>query len=70
MNEMNVQIYEQELNDDGKLAIIIGGLNSDKPKEYLDKVVEKYVSGKTYNEFIDSHLNNPWIRVVITGIND
>lgn len=33
MEQFNdIEIYEQDLNGDGKLAILIGGLNQDNPK--------------------------------------
>jgi hypothetical protein len=67
---MTVQIFEKELEKNSKIAIFIGGLNSDNPKGILDKAVAKYVNEGSYAEFIDSHLDNPWIRVVITNINE
>lgn len=66
---MKVQIYKQELNGGGELVIIIGGLGSENPKAILDKAVKTLTCDEAYNEFIDIHLDNPWIRVVIMGIN-
>ena len=71
MEQFNdIEIYEQDLNGDGKLAILIGGLNQDNPKAYMDAVVSKYVDDKMYNEFIEEPLDNPWVRVIIFGINN
>lgn len=70
-----VEIFEQELTDSskkkvGKLAIIRGGLNTDNPTAIMNNAVSKYVANKGYNEFVEVHLDNPWVRVIIGGIND
>ncbi len=67
---MKVKIFEQDLTSGGKLAILIGGMDSVEPKNDMDKVVSKYVDGNTYNDFVDYHLDNPWVRVVIQGMNE
>lgn len=36
----------------------------------MDAVVSKYVDDKMYNEFIEEPLDNPWVRVIIFGINN
>ena len=66
----DVQIYEQELPNGGTLAILRGGLKNENPVVYMDCVVSDYVKGKLYNEFIEEYLDNPWVRVIITGINE
>jgi len=70
-----VEIFEQNLLDAqnnivGKLTILRGGFYSDNPSQFMDAVVNKYVEGKLYNQFIEKFLDNPWVRVIITGIND
>lgn len=66
----DVEIIETELAGGGKVAILRGGFKSPDPKAYMDKVVADYVNGNIYNEFLEEHLDTPWVRVVITGIND
>lgn len=71
----DVQIYEQELfnhdNDNvGKLAILRGGLKSDNPTALMNSAVSEYVESKDYNEFVEIHLDNPWVRVIVSGINE
>jgi len=71
----DVKIFEEYLNDDsgnekGKVAILVGGMNSDNPKEFMDGAVSKYVGRTGHNQFVEIHLDNPWTRVLVRGIND
>ncbi len=73
MNISDVKIFEHNLgtgNVTGKIAILFGGLSASNPKSYMDKVVNEYVGNNPYTQFIDIHLDNPWLRVVISGINE
>ena len=74
-----IEIFEQKLyNKDskgeneeiGKIAILKGGIGASNPKAVMDKAVDKYVAYEPYTQFVDIHLDNPWVRVVIKGIND
>ncbi len=69
-----IEIFEQELkNGDktvGKVAILRGGLNTDNPTAIMNDAVSTYVGTKGYNEFIEVFLDNPWVRVVVSGINE
>lgn len=47
-----------------------GGFGSDNPKYYMDCVVSEYVQQTMYYEFVEIFLDNPWIRVIIFGINN
>ncbi|HUX61134.1 MAG TPA: hypothetical protein VMV32_07470 [Ignavibacteriaceae bacterium] len=40
------------------------------PVKHLNEAVSLYVGNTEYNEFIDANMDNPWIRVIIKGIND
>lgn len=53
-----------------KMAILVGGLNNENPKQYMDYVVATYVANTMYNEYIDANLDNPWLRIIIQDIND
>jgi hypothetical protein len=76
----NIEIFEQELKIEdkttkkektvGKVAILRGGLNSDNPTAVMNDAVSTYVGTNGHNQFIEIHLDNPWVRVVISGIND
>jgi len=63
----DVEIVEFEVKG-GKIAILRGGIN--KPKTYMDNIVSKYVGHDMFNEFIEIFLDNPYVRVVVSGIND
>jgi len=68
-----VEIFVQELkvgsNCVGKLAVLRGGLSTENPTELMNSAVSKYVGLKGYNEFVEIYLDNPWVRVIISGIN-
>lgn len=71
----DVKIIEQILKDKqskivGKVAILVGGMNSDNPKEFMDSAVSKYVGYELHNQFVEIHLDNPWTRVIIRDINN
>jgi hypothetical protein len=69
-----IEKFEQDLTKDskpvGKIAILRGGLNTDNPTALMDAAVSKYVGKTGYNEFVEIYLDNPWVRVVVTGINE
>lgn len=69
-----VEIFEQPLTKDnetvGKVTILRGGLNTDNPTAIMNAAVSKYVGSTGYNEFVEIYLDNPWIRVIISGINE
>ena len=68
-----VQIFEQDLMDGdkvvGKIAILVGGLGKANPKEFMDNAVHQYVGSYGHNQYVEIHLDNPWTRVVTSGIN-
>jgi hypothetical protein len=68
-----VQIFEQPFIVDGrtvgKMAILVGGLNKPNPKEYMDAAAHQYVGSIGHNQYIEIHLDNPWTRIITTGIN-
>lgn len=66
----DVQVYEKQLETGVVLVIMRGGLNQPNPKNYMDAAVSEYVQHDPYNEFIEIFLDNPWIRVLIFGINE
>ena len=70
-----VQIFEQDLKDDdnkvvGKVAILVGGVDKPNPKEFMDNAVHEYVGGDGHNQYVEIHLDNPWTRVITSGINN
>lgn len=64
----DVQIKEFSVENGGRITILRGGLN--KPKSYMDNVVSEYVGHAMHNQFIEVFLDNPYVRVIVTGIND
>ena len=64
----DVEIKEFHVDNGGVIAILRGGLN--KPKSYMDNVVSEYVGHAMHNQFIEIFLDNPYVRVIVTGINN
>ena len=63
----DVQICEI-IEGNNKISIIRGGIN--KPKSYMDKVVSDYTKGELHNQFVEIFLDNPYVRIIVSGIND
>jgi hypothetical protein len=53
----------------GAIAILMYSGSGD-PKKALDDAVRQITNNVNYFELIDANLDNPWTRVVLTGIND
>jgi hypothetical protein len=64
----DVQIKEFRVENGGVITILRGGLN--KPKSYMDNIVSEYVGDVIHNQFIEIFLDNPYVRVIVSGIND
>jgi hypothetical protein len=64
------QIVENKKGQKGKIAFLVGGLNTPNPKAHMDEAVRQYVGSNGHNQFIEIHLDNPWTRVVTSGLND
>ena len=64
----NIIIREVTQGENIKIAIFTYTGNKN-PKSSLDEAVRDYTKGNTFNQFIDYHLDNPWTRVVVIGIN-
>jgi hypothetical protein len=52
----------------GQVAVLIYAGESD-PVAKLDKAVSEYVGYVGHNQFIDINMDNPWVRVIISGVN-
>lgn len=70
----DIEICEYDLSKDGKkkgkIAILRGGLNESNPTAYMNEAVSQYVGRNLYNEFVEIHMDNPWVRVIISNINE
>lgn len=53
-----------------KIAILQGGFGHPNPKEFMDLKVAEYTRGCLHNQFVESHLDMPWVRIVLKGINE
>lgn len=73
-SQKDVEYFEHGLiNKDaerkGTLAILRGGLKSKKPIAYMNAAVSQYVGHEQFNEFVEIQMNNPWVRLILRGIN-
>ncbi len=67
----DVEVYTLQSSDKSlTITILKGGYNHEDPASYMDGVVEDYVKNRAYNEFIETNLDLPWVRVIIEGINE
>lgn len=68
------QTTQPENNQGGNtpyIVILRGGLGELDPKSFMDRVVSDYLNnGLTHNDFVERTLDNPYVRVLIFGINE
>lgn len=62
-------IIEQNIGN-SKIAILKCDEDMPYPKAHMDNWLAKYVEGELFNSFMDIAMDNPYVRVVIKGIND
>ena len=55
-------------NKNIKVGILLYTGSGD-PVKHLNEAVDSYVQNQAYSEFIDANMDNPWVRVIIKGIN-
>ncbi len=64
-------IYQEAETTDKKVRVgILIYIGAGDPVKHLNEAVSLYVQHEGYNEFIDANMDNPWVRVIIKGIND
>ncbi len=66
---INEAEYPLEKYGSGKIAVFIYTGSGD-PKQILDYAVHEYVETNGYHELIDANLDNPWMRVIVSDINN
>lgn len=69
-NFPDVEITEIPLGNRAFMSILRGGLGRPNAKSYMDAAVAEYVGHFMFNQFIDIHRDNPFIRVIIFGFNN
>ncbi len=53
----------------GYMHILYANPSIQNPKPLLEEAVYAVVDGDAYNAFVDCTMSNPWVRVVIRGLN-
>jgi hypothetical protein len=67
--QINETIVRNENGDPvGKIAVLVGGVQEQNPKGFMDKVVADYVERNPHNQFIVIQLDNPWTRIVTSNL--
>ena len=61
--------YLLENEEIGKLTVFIY-CESSNPSSILDTAIREYVGNNKYHELMDASLSNPWMRVIVSNIND
>jgi hypothetical protein len=73
MDDVEICIYDlpvQGNGQQGKIAILRGGLGADNPVAYMDEAVSRFVERNLHNQFIEVFLDNPYVRVIVSNINE
>lgn len=71
MGKVRINYSTFTLKDGGKGAIaVLIYSGPGNPKTALDWAVSTITDEIRFFELIDAHLDNPWMRVIITNIND
>ncbi len=69
----DLQIREVEFDlpnsNKGKIAVFLYSGELD-PTKVLNWAVSRYVGNNSYNELIDASLDNPWMRIVLSDMNE
>ncbi len=69
----NVKIQESTIDlqngQKGRVAVLTN-VGEENPTAKLDWAVAEYVGNAGYNQFVDVHADNPYMRVIISGINE
>lgn len=67
------KIFECVLNsNDGMVSyvsVLIGGLRSAQPDAYMNQLVRSYAANLQIIQFVESHLDMPQLRIIISGAN-
>lgn len=64
-------IYQEAKTGNPKVKVgILLYTGSGDPVKHLNEAVHLYVQNEGYNEFIDANMDNPWVRVIIKGIDN
>lgn len=71
MGQIRIEESTIDLKDGrkGQIAVLMYSGEGD-PVAKLDWAVSEYVGYVSHNQFIDINMDNPWVRIIITGINE
>lgn len=53
-----------------RISILVGGFGKVNPNSYMDYMVYEYIGNNGHNTYIDPSMKNPWVRVIIVGLNN
>lgn len=70
----DLEIFKKDIQGSGsiqncRIAVMRGGTASETPLEFMNEAALEYAGDEAHNQFIETHMDNPWVRVVLTGIN-
>lgn len=66
----NVQIYEHKYNGKASVAIFKADVNTKAPNDVLDQAIGRYVRNKPHLQFRDVYVDNPWIKIIVSHIDE
>lgn len=66
---INEAEYDLANGKKGKLAVFFYSGDGD-PRKFLDHYTKQYAGDNNYYDLIDAQLNCPWVRVILSDINN
>lgn len=66
---INEGVYKLANGANAKIAVFIYSGEGD-PAKHLEQAVLHYVEHNGHHELIDANLDNPWMRVILSDINN
>jgi hypothetical protein len=69
---MKVEKYFTELEEGVRLTILRGDPRETSLQglfQKMNEAVDNYVKDRSYNQYIEIHMDNPWTRIIIEDLN-
>lgn len=64
----NIKVNEVLLTNGNKI-IIINYKGDGDPVHHIDNFISENINENNYTEFVDIDMDNPWVRIIVTGNN-
>ena len=65
-----IDLHNEDDETVGQLHFLFVNPDIQNPSPLMEAALLSVVGNHSYNAFVDSHLDNPWIKIVIIGLNN